>query len=182
LIISQIGGIRRANWSISLDLGLLDDMQHFAKYCLFSALMTATSSFASGTNEECRDVLTSITRTLFRGDQEATNLAVIRIGLAYRSFLDRIHLESQCNGSASSQRQQECQAFKKNEMTRLSGGTWSENFSLINSAFGSGGATYDFSRSLISERDDRQCKVALQLSVDLQSPEILNEEFFLSCR
>jgi len=182
LNISQIGGIRRQNWSIYLDLGWFNGMQHFSKYCLLTALMTLSSAHAFGANEECRDVLTSITRTLFRGDQEATKEAVARIGSAYRSFLDRIHLESQCNSSASPQRQQECNAFRRNEMNRLAGGTWSENFSLINSAFGSGGATYDFSRLLNPNNDGRECKVALQLSVDLQSPEILNEEFFLSCR
>ncbi len=152
--------------------------------CVFYAVIAASYAHGSdsgrGPQLATSDVIGSVLTTLFQGDSSRTSDTLSALGRSYEQFLNDFTREPYCADFPGSTVRLACDQFKQQEVARIHHHKWSYRYSFAEAEFASETAVYNFVRS-VELHPSYRCTIFLQLSVNLKSQMILNQEYWADC-
>jgi hypothetical protein len=146
---------------------------------IVATLFLASSAFASDRLTFRGDIVGSVLSTAYLGDTSKTTESMNSLAASYQLFLRDLQRESFCE--MESRAKDACAKFRSNETAAIQKRVWSQTYSLTEAAFSGRTATYNFVRAM-ELPGARDCRITMQLSVDLDDQQILNDEFFARCQ
>lgn len=144
-----------------------------------SANVYASSAFDHQTGPTS-NVVKSFLNTIYEGKSQSADSAMDQLTVSYRDFLDEFVYEPYCDDERLTGLYKACEKFRKDEVVQITDNKWSRSYNFNKAEFGNRFTSYNFVKS-IPLVDDFLCQITLQVSFDLKSKDLINQEYWAHC-
>ena len=147
---------------------------------LFISNGVAFAQLPKQTGGPTSNVMRSFLNTIYEGQSQNTERAMNQVSQSYLVFLDDFVYEPYCDDERLRGLYKACQTFRSSESAQVSTNEWSKSYSFNKAEFGNRFTSYNFVKS-IPLIDNFLCHITLQVSFDLKSKNLINQEYWAHC-
>ena len=143
-------------------------------------LMQPVLAEASARPGPTSNVVRSFLNTIYEVSTSNTDVTMGQLSNSYQDFLDDFIYEPYCDDERLRGLYKACQNFRKEEFKQIPNNEWSKSYAFNKAEFGSRFTSYNFVKS-IPLIDNFLCHITLQVSFDLRSKNLINQEYWAHC-